>query len=43
MVVEAMRAHGLALDVKKIEALGIVLPPEKEETPGFIGKKGAAA
>jgi hypothetical protein len=29
MLVEAMRGHGLALDVKKIEALGISLPPEE--------------
>jgi hypothetical protein len=43
MLVQAMRTHGLALDVKKIEALGISLPPEEEKVPGFIGKKGAAA
>ena len=43
-LVEAMRTHGLALDVKKIEALGIVLPPlpdsaQSQETgkaPGFF-------
>jgi hypothetical protein len=43
MLVQAMRTHGLALDIKKIEALGISLPPEEEKVPGFIGKKGAAA
>jgi len=44
-VADAMRAHGLALDVKKIEALGISLPPVEagETVPGFLGKKGAAA
>jgi hypothetical protein len=33
MVVEGMRTHGLALDLKKIEALGIVLPPENVDEP----------
>jgi hypothetical protein len=33
MLVEAMRSHGLALDVKKIEGLGISLPPEEKDAP----------
>jgi len=39
MLVEAMRTHGLALDVKKIEALVISLPPADEEKPASGSKK----
>lgn len=49
MLVEAMRAHGLGLDVKKIETLGISLPqadPEEKPAPRKLFQKaqeGAAA
>jgi hypothetical protein len=37
-LVEAMRTHGLALDIKKIEALGISLPPT-DDKPSSGSKK----
>jgi hypothetical protein len=39
MVVEAMRAHGMALDVKKIQDLGINLPPVEDQAAGASSKK----
>jgi hypothetical protein len=42
-VVEAMRSHGLALEVKKIEALGIALPAEDAPTGKTMLKKAEAA
>jgi hypothetical protein len=38
MLVEAMHTHGLALDIKKMEALGVKLPGSAEEQPQ-AGKK----
>jgi hypothetical protein len=32
MLVEAMRTHGLNLDIKKIEELGISIPPAEESS-----------
>jgi recombination protein RecT len=41
MVVEGMRTHGLALDITKIEALGIVLPPSNLDQPDKAHAEGA--
>ncbi|HEX3747644.1 MAG TPA: recombinase RecT [Bryobacteraceae bacterium] len=47
MVVEAMREKGMALEVTKIEALGISLPAPEEQKPSgkklFSGSKDGAA